>query len=221
MYCPECNSDSLPVVKSMKTAKSFRRRRRCRVCGHRLSTEELPLARPDSAAVAADGIGSSAHREGPVVFICYAREDREQVLDIYRELWVSGFRPRMDRPPPGYAEQGILPGTLWDVKIRDWIKSADFFLACLSRDSVSKCGYVQKEYRFALSQVASRPSSEVYLIPVLLVDCEPPGLRVDEVDFHSIQWFPLFKDGVGGLISLLQEHSRRRKAKSRSEDNAI
>ena len=53
-------------------------------------------------------------------------------------------------------------------------KLSDFFIACLSHNSVSKRGYVQKELKHALSVLEQFPEGEIYLIPILITDCQIP-----------------------------------------------
>lgn len=69
------------------------------------------------------------------------------------------------------------------------IRNSRFVLACLSKASITKAGYVQKELRKALDVAEEQPEGAAYLIPVRLEDCEiPERLR-------RWQWVDLFKDG--------------------------
>lgn len=147
--------------------------------------------------------------EGPIVFLCYAHEDRAEVHAIYSSLREHGFRPWMDKPPTHYLHEGLEPGSNWDSEIRQQIRKADYFLACISAKSATKKGYVQKEYRLALSQMAEIPEGEIYLIPVLFEDCTPPRTRVDTVDFQGLHWFRLYEDGIDALIGALQRREQR------------
>ncbi len=52
--------------------------------------------------------------------------------------------------PPGWLNKDILPGEQWKMKIRQAINASEFFIACLSTNSVQKRGYLQKEIRGAL-----------------------------------------------------------------------
>ncbi len=147
--------------------------------------------------------------EGPVVFLCYAHEDRAAVHTIYLSLRENSFRPWMDKPPPDYLHEGLEPGSTWDTEIRQRIRNADYFLACISTKSATKEGYVQREYRLALSQMAEVPDGEIFLIPVLLEDCTPPRTRVDTVDFQGLHWFRLYEDGINALIGTLERREQR------------
>lgn len=161
---------------------------------------------------------SPSNKERPSIFLCYAAEDRAQVRDLYRALKEAGFAPWMDKPPQEYFDEGLEAGATWDNEIRSRIKDADYFLACVSKISVAKQGYVQREYRLALSQMAEVPEGGVFLIPVLLEDCKPPSLKVDSVDFQSIQWFRLYEDGVDNLIGTLERRENRLSQLRESKD---
>ena len=78
------------------------------------------------------------------IFLSYAREDKEQVENLYQRLSSTGLKPWMDT-------KDILPGEIWETCIRRAVRNSDFFLACLSTNSVGKRGFVQKEIRDALN----------------------------------------------------------------------
>jgi TIR domain len=80
----------------------------------------------------------------------------------------SGMRPWLD-------EVNIEPGADWDESIRNAIKDSHILLAILSKTSTAKTGYVQKEIRFALDRADEMPEGRVYIIPVLLEQCEIPN----------------------------------------------
>jgi hypothetical protein len=101
------------------------------------------------------------------IFLSYAREDQPQVIDLYNKLKNSGFQPWLDI-------EDLLPGEDWDLEIRKAIRNSKFFLACLSKKSVAKRGYIQKELKMGIDVLAEFPEGEVYLIPVRLDDCELP-----------------------------------------------
>ena len=78
------------------------------------------------------------------VFLSYASEDRDQVKALYDRLRDAGCEPWMDK-------RDILPGEKWDLSIYRAIRRADFFLACFSPRAVGKRGFLQKEFKQALS----------------------------------------------------------------------
>jgi hypothetical protein len=98
------------------------------------------------------------------LFICYALEDREKASKLYSALVDRGHEPWMDK-------ESLLPGQDWALEIRRAIRSADYFLACLSRASVSKRSFLQKEIRLAFEILEEIPPGEIYLIPIRLEPC--------------------------------------------------
>ena len=113
----------------------------------------------------------------PFVFLSYAREDKAQVDDIYRQLKAAGLNPWMDKPPAPLEREGIPIGAHWEPYVREKLREAIRVLAFLSHTSVAKTGFVQREYRIALGLMAERPVSQQWLIPIRLDDCRPPAHR--------------------------------------------
>ena len=105
--------------------------------------------------------------EKPTIFLSYAREDRARVEQVYESLKAEGFNPWLDI-------QDIMPGQNWSQVIGQAIRSADCMLVFLSRHSVSKQGYIQREIRAALSMLSELPEGAMFLIPVRLDDSTPP-----------------------------------------------
>ena len=106
-------------------------------------------------------------RENYQIFLCYAREDEGKVKKLYQELSDAGFKPWMDT-------EDIHGGQRWQSIIRQAIRRSDFFLVCLSANSVRKRGMVQREMKQALDLWQEKLEDDIYLIPVRLDDCEVP-----------------------------------------------
>jgi len=102
---------------------------------------------------------------GNYIFLSYAREDKEIARRIYQDL-------RRRSIDVWYDEESLLPGQTWKREITKAIRKSSYFLALLSSHSVTKRGYVQKELKEALEVFDEFPSSEVFIIPVRLDDCE-------------------------------------------------
>ncbi len=105
--------------------------------------------------------------ETPTVFISYAREDETQARAIHEKLSNAGFKTWLDK-------EALLGGQSWEMVIEKMIEESDFVLTCLSRRSISKRGYVQREIKKTLKVVELQPEGKVYLIQVRLDDCEIP-----------------------------------------------
>jgi hypothetical protein len=142
------------------------------------------------------------------IFLSYAREDKRHVDQIYLALRSLGLNPWMDNPPTPYELEGISPGQEWDTIIRRKIKEARLVLIFLSTTSISKKGYIQREYRLALSYSLERPSNDIYIMPILLEDCQPPDIRVDTANLSQFQWYPLHKKGIPNLINHIRRASK-------------
>lgn len=137
----------------------------------------------------------------PRLFLSYAREDRAEAEHLYRKLQKAGLNPWMDT-------KDILPGEQWQVSIQNAIRSSDFFLACLSRRSVGKRGWIQKEIKRALDTWEEMLDSDIYLIPVRLEDCDVPDR------LRGFQWVDLYADdGLDRLLAAIQSGMTRRPPK--------
>lgn len=112
------------------------------------------------------------------VFISYSRSDIGVASEIYEYLSYKGFNVWMDK-------FSLVSGQEWKLEIHNNIKSSDFFIACLSENSVSKRGYIQKELKEAISVLDEMPEGEIYIIPVRIDDCELPSSLTDR---HWLDW---------------------------------
>jgi hypothetical protein len=108
-----------------------------------------------------------ARMSNDAIFLSYAKEDLEAVRRFKRRLLADGFRVWMD-------EHDLLPGQDWDVTIRSAISQSALVIVFLSRRSVSKTGYIQKEIRVALDLAQMRPEGELFIVPVRLDECRVP-----------------------------------------------
>lgn len=102
------------------------------------------------------------------VFLSYARSDKPAVRDLYRRLAsVKWIEPWLD-------EENLIPGQDWSMEIRNAIESAHAVIICLSKNSVTKEGYIQKELQFTLEVALERPEGKNFILPLRLDDCEIP-----------------------------------------------
>jgi hypothetical protein len=133
------------------------------------------------------------------IFLAHASEDKPQVRQLYQKLQAAGYQPWLD-------EVDLIPGQKWRDEIPRAIQNSDIFIACLSSQSVSKRGYVQREFRQALNQMAEMPEGEIYLIPLKLDECEIPDLRQAEygINLRDIQWLNYWQaDGWDRLLKAI------------------
>ncbi|MBD1365387.1 toll/interleukin-1 receptor domain-containing protein [Mucilaginibacter sp. ZT4R22] len=101
------------------------------------------------------------------VFISYAKEDQRYALAFYDHFENLGYEPWLDK-------RKLLPGSNWDLEIKRALKNSDFIILLLSSTSVSKRGYVQREFKLALQYWETKLDDDIYIIPVLLDDCVVP-----------------------------------------------
>lgn len=115
------------------------------------------------------GVGSGGRvRRVLQVFLCHSSGDKAAVRALYQRLKREpGSHPWLD-------EESLLPGQDWDAEIRKAVRASDIVVVCLSRGSISKTGYVQKEIGFALDVAEEQPEGKIFLIPLRLEECIVP-----------------------------------------------
>ena len=143
-------------------------------------------------------MGGSQVKATARIFLSYARPDEGKVKNLYQRLSDAGFKPWMDK-------KDILPGEIWQSCIQKAIERSDFFLTCLSANSVNRRGFLQREIKDALDIWQEMLEDDIYLIPVRLEDCEAPE------SLRKFQWVNLFEeDGWTRLVKAIQEGMERR-----------
>jgi len=116
------------------------------------------------------------------VFLCHSSADKGQVGDLYKRLRSDGFHPWLD-------EEDLLPGHDWSHEISKAVRSSVIVLVCLSKGSITKAGFVQREIKYALDIADEQPEGNIFLIPVKLEDCDVPER------LRRWQWVNLFENG--------------------------
>lgn len=115
------------------------------------------------------------------VFLCHASSDKEIVRVLYHRLVSDGLDAWLD-------DEKLLPGQKWEVEIPRAVKNSDVVIICLSKNSITKEGYFQKEIEFALDSASEKPEGTIFLIPARLEDCEVPR------QLTGWQWVNLFSN---------------------------
>jgi len=82
-------------------------------------------------------------KQKPKIFLSYAREDMGMAKKLYHDLKRYGLDVWLDM-------KSLLPGDKWKDKIQNAIENSNYFIALLSRRSINKRGFVQKELKTAL-----------------------------------------------------------------------
>lgn len=125
------------------------------------------------------------------IFLCHSSGDKAEVKNLYNLFVERGANPWLDT-------EKILPGQDWNFEINKALDDSDVILLCLSKKSVDKEGYVQKEIRLALDRALEMPEGRIFLIPVRLEECELP------YKIRTYQWVDIYTaDGMDKLIKSL------------------
>ena len=102
------------------------------------------------------------------VFLCHSSRDKPLVRELYQKLCAEDWiKPWLD-------EEELYPGQDWNLEIEKAVEAADVIFICLSKNSVNKEGYVQRELRLALDVALTKPEETIFVIPLRLEECEPP-----------------------------------------------
>ena len=125
------------------------------------------------------------------IFLCHSSGDKPEVKKIHDLLLACNADPWLD------SEQ-LLPGQDWNMEILKALDHSDVILLCLSKKSVDKEGYVQREMKIAIDRALEMPDGRIFLIPAKLEECEMP------YRLKSYQWVDMFaEDGMKKLIKSL------------------
>jgi formylglycine-generating enzyme required for sulfatase activity len=127
------------------------------------------------------------------IFLCHASEDKAQVREVYHRLRaIDGFEPWLD-------EEDLLPGQDWAREIPRALQTSDFILIFLSRRSVAKRGYVQREMKLALDAWQELPEGTIHTIPVRIDECNVPE------SFQRYHWANLFEpNGFARIVRAIR-----------------
>jgi replicative DNA helicase len=142
------------------------------------------------------------------IFLCHASQDKPVVRELCQRL---GKESWID---PWLDENKLHPGEDWRTTIEKAVESADLVVICLSKNSVNKEGFIQKELRYAREISLEKPEGAIFLIPLRFDDCEVPrGLRF-------LQWANYFgEDKEQNYEALLESFSFRYKQVIRREES--
>ncbi len=126
------------------------------------------------------------------IFLSYAKEDAEVARRLYFDLRNLGFKPWID-------SEDLLPGQRWGETIRLAIRASKLFLVLISRASLNKRGFVQKEITQALDVLEEFPRGQIFVVPIRLEAC-----AVTDEKLSGLQWVDIFPSYQKGLEKLLR-----------------
>lgn len=132
------------------------------------------------------------------IFISYAREDQGRAREIHQRLVERGYKPWLD-------EEDLLPGQDFRLVIEKSLTSSDFVIICLSKSSVAKRSFFQREIKYALDKLQEMRPEDIFVIPARLDDCQMPD------ELKNRHWVNLFEDrGWEKLFKAIEIESRNR-----------
>ena len=102
------------------------------------------------------------------VFLCHSSDDKPAVRELYRKFAAEGW---ID---PWLDEEKILAGQNWTLEIEQAVENADAVIVCLSHNSLTKEGYIQREMRMVLDVALEKPEGTIFVIPLRLESVQLP-----------------------------------------------
>jgi hypothetical protein len=133
------------------------------------------------------------------VFISYARADSPFVERLCAELEARNLQIWLD-------VKDIKVGDSIVSRIEDGIRDSDVFCLILSPASSSR-PWVLKEYRTALNRQLSTDGKDIRILPILIKDCEIPGLLQD---IRYADFTRSFIEGIEEVLDALRLESNRK-----------
>ena len=146
------------------------------------------------------------------IFISYSHLDEAQAKKMYETLSKQGFSPWLDKI-------SLLPGQTWEGEIKKALQKSNFVILLLSKNSLNKQGYFNKEIKRTLDDLETNHPGTIFLIPTRLDDCSVP------ISLETIQWidmFPNWKEGFNRIRdSLFYQRAQDMLSKSIEELSPI
>lgn len=132
------------------------------------------------------------------IFLCHASEDKLLVRSIYELLKNANFNPWL-------AEDKLMPGAEKDEVITNEISRSNIIIICLSSNSVSKTGFVQKEIRNALEVATLQPDGKIFIMPIKFNECQIP-LKLSK--YQYLDYFsPNAKEKLISTLTYIQTNT--------------
>jgi hypothetical protein len=129
-----------------------------------------------------------------LIFISYAREDREYAERLYMDLRKEELN--------AWIDTRCLPaGSNWKIEIPKKIKECKYFILLISKHSINKRGYVQKEIKEGLATLELIPRNQIFIIPVRLDNTDP--IDVELSDLNWVNLLPDYYDGFARILSAI------------------
>lgn len=137
------------------------------------------------------------------VFLSYTHADVSPIRELYQNLSTQGYEVWFD-------EENLIPGQEWRTEIERALERSDVVVVCLSNNSVTREGFVQKEFRFAMEKALEMTEDGIFLIPVRLDDCKVPSKlsRYHWVDLFTANGFARLQKALALRASQVAMHNQ-------------
>ncbi len=129
------------------------------------------------------------------VFLCHSSSDKPVARKIYSQL------KEIRNVKPWFDEVDILPGEDWEPAIKRAVRNSQVVIICMSKSSVRKEGFVQKEIRLAIDVALEKPENTIFIIPLKLEECDVPDR------LSSFQWVK-YPEGWEKLVLSLKRRAK-------------
>jgi hypothetical protein len=126
-------------------------------------------------------------------FLAHATQDKPLVREVYHLMRLDGFEPWLD-------VESLVAGRHWELEIERAVAGSHVIVLFISPSGIDRAGYLHKETAMALDVAERQPEGTIYIIPVLLGECEMPNR------LKHLHWLRMPHDPemAAGIYSLLQ-----------------
>lgn len=125
------------------------------------------------------------------IFISYAKEDIIYAERLYDFLLSKSYNPWLDK-------KKLNVGQDWEFHLQDALHKADFIVLLLSKASVNKRGYVQREFKKALYYCEEKLQSDIFIIPIKIDNCEVP------MNLNKFQWVEYENNAFEQIVNSIE-----------------
>jgi hypothetical protein len=133
-------------------------------------------------------------RSDDLVFISYAREDQSWAERLYADLRKYEINAWLD-------VRCLQAGCNWQFEVKRAIRASRYFLLLLSKHSITKRGFVQREIKEAIRVLEEFPTGSIFLMPVRLDKTEPIDDELRELNWVELR--PNYHEGLARILSSL------------------
>lgn len=118
------------------------------------------------------------------VFLCHSPADKAAIRDLHERLlkhsWID----------PWLDEEKLLPGHDRNGEISKALEKADVVIIALSKDSVTKEGPAQAEFKYAQKIALEKTESAIFIIPLNIEDVKTLDIPRKLKELQSEDYFP-------------------------------